>query len=111
MATKKPSRILKQNFIYTNEIDDAIEKETYKNAELINEQINDQIYLKKCWKKIIDVLEIQSEEDSKYFDFTVYEKMVKEQVQLRLKRKEEAEKRKKAKEAKEAKAKEAESRD
>ena len=94
MAKRKPRTALKQASIYVNEIDDAIEKETYSNADTIMENLDKSDYLKNAHSKILEVLDIKSGNDSKYFDFDVYVAMVTEKVELRKERKKKAEEKK-----------------
>ena len=102
MAKRKPRTLLKQVGIYINEIDDAIEKETYTNADTIMENLDKSDYLKNAHSRILEVLDIKSCDDSKYFDFNVYVAMVNEKVELRNERKKKAEEKKKNKEVTEA---------
>jgi len=104
MAKKKPKTLLKQVGVYLNEIDDAIEKETYANADVIKENIAKSDYLKKAHSKILEVLDITSIDDSKYYDYQLYEDMVWEKVKLREERKRRAEERKRKAEEKEKEA-------
>jgi len=89
---------LKQANIYINELDDAIEKETYTNADVIYENLEKENYLRECHMKILEVLDIKSANDSKYFDFETYETMVLQKIELRQERKKRAEERKKKEE-------------
>jgi len=86
MAVKNAKRKLASANIYKNEIDVAIEKDTYANANTIYEEMHTSMYLEKAHEKILFVLEIKSENDSKYFDFEVYSKMVREKVNLKIER-------------------------
>jgi len=97
MSKRKVKAItaLKQANIYINELDDAIEKETYNNADVIFENLEKENYLRECHKKILEVLDIKSTNDSKYFNFDVYEEMVMKKIELRQERKRKAEERKK----------------
>jgi len=89
---------LKQANIYINEIDDAIEKETYNNADVIYENMSKENYLRECHMKILEVLDIKNTDDSKYFNFKAYEEMVLQKIELRQERKKRAEERKKKEE-------------
>ena len=90
MAKKKLS-LLKQANIYVNEIDDAIERDTYTNADVILSNRERKGYLKQCHTKICEVLDIRSADDSKYFDYEVYKNMVQAKLRLRVERKQAAE--------------------
>ena len=90
MAKKKLS-MLKQANIYINEIDDAIERDTYTNADVIFDNREKKRYLKQCHSKICEVLDIKSVDDSKYFEYETYKTMVQAKLRLRAERKAAAE--------------------
>jgi len=94
MAKRKVASLAKSLKAFINEYDEAIEKEAYSNADIIEKEMNEKGYLKKAHKVLMDGLEIKSSSTSKYFDFEVFESMVKEKVALRKKRREEAEEKK-----------------
>ena len=102
MAKKKASAILKSLKVFINENDEAIEKEAYINADTIESEMKTkENYLKVAHLNIIEALEITNTNDSKYFDFDVFEEMIKEKVETRKERREKAEERKRKAEEKE----------
>lgn len=87
MAKKKASSILKTAKVFINEFDEAIEKDVYMNADTIEKDAQaKQGYLKKAHETIVEVLALESTNDSKYFDYEVFHQMVNEKVKLRRER-------------------------
>ncbi len=96
MAKRKAVTILKSAKVFVNENDEAIEKEVYKNADIIiDESKNKKEYLDQAHEAIIDALDLKSVHDSKYFDFETFKGMVHEQTEKRMERKKKAEEKRK----------------
>lgn len=92
MAKKKASSLLKTAKVFINENDDAIEKDVYLNADNIEKEIASKpSYLKKAHEAIVEVLALESTDDSRYFDYYIFEKMVNEKLALRKERRDKAE--------------------
>jgi len=102
MAKKKASALLKSAKIFINENDEAIEKDVYANADTIEVEANaKQGYIRKSHEAICEALGLESVEDSKYFDYDVFKKMLGQKVRLRRERREKAEAKKREAESKE----------
>lgn len=96
MAKKRAIAILRTAKVFINEFDDAIEKDVYMNADRIeSDMATKQGYLLKAHQAILEALALESSDDSRYFDYREFEKMVLEKVSLRRERREKAEREKK----------------
>lgn len=100
MAKKKASALLSNAKVFVNELDEAIEKEVYSNADTIEIEAHQKKgYLQKAHRQIIEVLDIKNSNDSKYFDYQVFKEMVGVKVKLRVERRKKAEEKRAKEEA------------
>jgi hypothetical protein len=89
MQKQDMKKALKAEKIFINEIDEAIEEEVYSNINIIIKEVNQDKegkgieFLKKSHTAIIEVLEIKSIEESKYFKSKTFITMVKEKIAIK----------------------------
>ena len=82
----KKTKLLKKAFI--NENDEAIEAEAYRNIDKVD--LSNVSALQKTHQKIVNILDLKSVDDSMYYDFETFVKMLQYKKALKEERKQKA---------------------